>query len=34
MLKEKALGGDAVLLMGARDPSLSSFAADIAQALE
>lgn len=34
LLKKKALRGDAVLIMGARDPSLSSFAADVAKALE
>jgi UDP-N-acetylmuramate--alanine ligase len=33
MIKEKAVSGDAVLLMGARDPSLSAFAREIAEAL-
>lgn len=33
MLKEKVMPGDMVLVMGARDPSLSGFASDIAQAL-
>jgi UDP-N-acetylmuramate--alanine ligase len=33
MLKEKVMPGDMVLVMGARDPSLSGFASDIAKAL-
>jgi UDP-N-acetylmuramate--alanine ligase len=34
MLKEKAKPGDAVLIMGARDPSLSSFVSDVVKAVE
>ena len=33
MLKEKVMPGDMVLVMGARDPSLSGFASEIAKAL-
>lgn len=33
MLREKVMSGDMVLVMGARDPSLSGFASDIAKAL-
>jgi len=33
MLREKVMPGDMVLVMGARDPSLSGFASDIAKAL-
>jgi UDP-N-acetylmuramate--alanine ligase len=34
MIKEKAASGDAILLMGARDPSLSSFARKINETLQ
>jgi UDP-N-acetylmuramate--alanine ligase len=33
MLREKVMPGDMVLVMGARDPSLSGFASDLAKAL-